>query len=220
MISKVLGGYAPLGNRRGNSRSRQARNLGMSCECTRYVVNCTTLPQPAPAASSALPICAKTPLHWLSKSDPGASMPAMKRNSPALTRAMCEYWPSGLPSASTFVILISAIVVARWFRLVARRELRTHRRDQLGAPDRFDVIGIGAGGHAAPDGCVIGDHRNDDHRRGRVGRGRAQRGEHAEAADAGHQQVEQDRVVGIVAGELQRLLAGAGELRLDVQFLG
>ena len=54
----------------------------------------------------------------------GASMPAMKRNSPALTRAMCEYWPSGLPSASTFVILISAIVVARRFGLVARRELR------------------------------------------------------------------------------------------------
>src|SRR2546422_6498776 len=109
-------------------------------------------PQPAPADFSAFSIWANTPAHCASKSSPGASMPAMKRNSPALTRAMCEYWPSGLPSASTFVILISAIVVARWFRLVARRELRTHRRDQLGAPDRFDVVGIGAGGHAAPDG--------------------------------------------------------------------
>jgi len=43
--------------------------------------------------------------------------------------------------------------------------------------------------------------------------------EHAQAADPRHQQIEQDRVVGVVAGEPQRLLAGAGELRLDVDSL-
>jgi hypothetical protein len=39
-------------------------------------------------------------------------------------------------------------------------------------------------------------------------------------AHARHQQVEEDRVVGVVAGELERLLAGAGELRLDVELVG
>jgi hypothetical protein len=41
------------------------------------VVNCTTLPQPAPAARNAISICRKTPPHCASKSAPGASMPAM-----------------------------------------------------------------------------------------------------------------------------------------------
>ena len=48
-MSRVLGGYLPSAKSFGNSRRRQAMNLGMSCECTRYVVNCATLPQPAPA---------------------------------------------------------------------------------------------------------------------------------------------------------------------------
>jgi hypothetical protein len=38
-ISSVLGGYLPSGNMFGNSRNRNAMNFGMSCECTRYVVN-------------------------------------------------------------------------------------------------------------------------------------------------------------------------------------
>ena len=38
-IRSVFGGYLPSGNIFGNSRNRNAMNLGMSCECTRYVVN-------------------------------------------------------------------------------------------------------------------------------------------------------------------------------------
>ena len=34
-IRSVFGGYWPFGNRRGNSRRRNAMNCAMSCECTR-----------------------------------------------------------------------------------------------------------------------------------------------------------------------------------------
>src|SRR5258706_9327039 len=135
------------------------------------------LPQPAPADLSASPICAKTPLHCASKSAPGASIPAMKRYSAALTRVTCEYWPSGLPTASTFVILMSAIVFPWWFRLVARRELRLDGGGQLGAPDRLDMIGIRARRHAARDGFVVGHHGDDDPPGRRVRPSSADRGE-------------------------------------------
>src|SRR5258708_33669183 len=121
------------------------------------------LTQPAPADLSASLICAKTPPHCASKSAPGASIPAMKRYSAALTRVTCEYWPSGLPRASTFVILMSAIVFPWWFRLVARRELRLDGGDQLRAPDRLHMIGIRARRPAARDGFVGGHPRDDDH---------------------------------------------------------
>src|SRR5258706_9978297 len=149
------------------------------------------LPQPAPADLSASPICAKTPLHCASKSAPGASIPAMKRYSAALTRVTCEYWPSGLPRASTFVILMSAIVFPWWFRLVARRELRSDRRDQLGAAYRLHVIGVPTRGHAAVQGGLVRHHRADDHGGRGVRRSSADRGEHADAADARHQEIEQ-----------------------------
>jgi hypothetical protein len=38
-MRSVFGGYFPFGNIFGNSRRRNAMNLGMSCEWTRYVVN-------------------------------------------------------------------------------------------------------------------------------------------------------------------------------------
>src|SRR5260221_3391825 len=116
------------------------------------------LPQPASADLSASPICAKTPLHCASKSAPGASIPAMNRYSAALTRVTCEYWPSGLPKASTFVILMSAIGFPWWFRLVSRRELRLDRCHQLGAPDRLHMIGIRAGRHVARHPVIVGHH--------------------------------------------------------------
>src|SRR5258707_5280823 len=119
------------------------------------------LPQPASADLSASPICAKTPLHCASKSAPGASIPAMNRYSAALTRVTCEYWPSGLPRASTFVILMSAIVFPWWFRLVARRELRLDGGDQLGAADPLHMIGLGAGRPAARDRFVAGNPGHD-----------------------------------------------------------
>src|SRR5260221_5017303 len=140
------------------------------------------LPQPAAGDLSASPICAQTPLHCASKSAPGASIPAMNRYSAALTRVTCEYWPSGLPRASTFVILMSAIVFPWWFRLVARRELRLDGGDQLGAPDRLHMIGIRAGRHAARDGFVVGHHGDDDHRGPGGRRSSADPGGHAHAA--------------------------------------
>src|SRR5260221_12480046 len=141
------------------------------------------VPQPASADLHASPIDAKTPLHCASQSAPGASIPAMKRYSAALTRVTCEYWPSGLPRASTFVILMSAIVFPWWFRLVARRELRLGGGDQLGAPARLHMIGIRAGRHAARGGFVVGHHGDDDHRGRGVRRSCADRGEHADPAD-------------------------------------
>jgi hypothetical protein len=38
-MRSVFGGYFPSGNIFGNSRRRNAMNLGISCEWTRYVVN-------------------------------------------------------------------------------------------------------------------------------------------------------------------------------------
>src|SRR2546421_11910901 len=107
----------------------------------------------------------------------------MKRYSAALTRVTCEYCPSGLPSASMFPILISAIVFPWWFRLVARRELRLDGREEFGAADRLHVVGAGAGRHAARHGFIVGNHRDDDHRGRGVRRSGADRGEHADAAD-------------------------------------
>src|SRR5260221_13082812 len=120
------------------------------------------LPQPVPADLSASPICAKTPLHCASKSAPGASIPAMYRYSAALTRVTCEYWPSGLPRASTFGILMSAIVFPWWFRLVARRRLRSDRPDQLGAAYRLHGIGVPTPGHAAGQGGLRPPHQDQD----------------------------------------------------------
>src|SRR5215510_10081548 len=93
-------------------------NLGMSCECTRYVVNCTMLPQPAPTDFSAASMFAKVCTHWASKlstptilpSRSTPTWPAMKTNSDAFTRVRCEYCPNGLPSASGLRILMSAIL--------------------------------------------------------------------------------------------------------------
>src|SRR5262249_15823349 len=53
-----------------------------------------------------------TPTGLPSRSTP--TWPAMNRYSDALTRVMCEYWPSGLPSASGLTILMSAMSVSLW----------------------------------------------------------------------------------------------------------
>src|SRR5260221_13924359 len=126
------------------------------------------LPQPAPADLSASLICAKTPPHCASKSAPGASIPAMKRYSAALTRVTCEYWPSGLPRASTFVILMAAIVFPWRFRLVARRELRLYGGDQLGAPGRLHMIGSRPGPPPTRGRFVLRHPRKDGPRGPRV----------------------------------------------------
>src|SRR5256885_17182077 len=60
----------------------------------------------------------------------------MKRNSDALTRVMCEYWPSGRASVSGFPILISAMTCPRSFD--ARRiEQIANARRQIGLGDRL-----------------------------------------------------------------------------------
>src|ERR1044072_4889480 len=95
-------------------------NFAMSCECTRYVVNSTTLPKLAPCDFSAASILAKTCRHWASKSSEPtplpprsvATCPAVNRNSDAFTRVICEYCPSGLPSASGFWMLISGMMAS------------------------------------------------------------------------------------------------------------
>jgi hypothetical protein len=60
---------------------------------------------------------AKTCPHWTSKSpDPThfpslsvATWPAINRNSDALTRVICEYWPSGFPKDGGLWMVISAM---------------------------------------------------------------------------------------------------------------
>jgi hypothetical protein len=51
-------------------------------------------------------------------------MPAIKMNSDALTRVMCEYWPSGVPSVSGLKILMSAKLLSQ---MVAGRLDAAHR---------------------------------------------------------------------------------------------
>src|SRR4029450_93668 len=79
---------------------------------------------------SAASILAKTWRHCASKlSAPTtlplrsvATWPAMNRNSDALTRASCEYWPSGLPSASGFSIVMLGMMVLAALRLDLTRK--------------------------------------------------------------------------------------------------
>src|SRR5262249_8529963 len=59
-MRSVLGGHLPWANIVGKWRLRQSMNLAMSGASTRYVVNCTTLPQPMPADCSAAAMLAKT----------------------------------------------------------------------------------------------------------------------------------------------------------------
>src|SRR6185369_6705724 len=69
---------------------------------------------------------AKTCRHCASKSSlptqaplfSAATWPAMNRNSDAFTRVICEYCPSGLPSASGLKILMSGIGLFPSIRLV------------------------------------------------------------------------------------------------------
>src|SRR4026207_1307133 len=84
----------------------------MSCECTRQLVNSTTLAKLAPCEASAAPILANTAAHCPSKSAgvlPSLSRPtcpAMNRNSEALTREMFEYGAIGLARLSGLSIWI------------------------------------------------------------------------------------------------------------------
>src|SRR5262249_49932171 len=120
----------------------------------------TTLPKAAPCELSAVAILAKTCRHCASKSSTPttrppasvASWPAMNRNSAALTRVICEYWPSGLPSPSGFWILISGIPRRRQSRRRFRPagaglELLEHlfQRRDLGLElfDALDQLRIG-----------------------------------------------------------------------------
>src|SRR5262249_23121366 len=102
---------------------------------------------------------AKVCTHCASKSSAPTSLPsftatwpAMNRNSAALTRVICEYWPSGFPSPSGFWILISAISGGRRSRRCFRPtgaglELLDHvfQRRDLGLEllHAFDQLRIG-----------------------------------------------------------------------------
>src|SRR6476659_5526828 len=66
------------------------------------------LPKPAPCDRKAAPMFAKVWTHCASKSAEvvpslaAPTCPAMKRNSDAFTRVICEYCPGGLPRLSGF----------------------------------------------------------------------------------------------------------------------
>jgi hypothetical protein len=79
------------------------------------------------------------------------------------------------------------------------------------------VVGVGPRGHAFVDRLVVRNHRYDDDRRARVRLRGADVLEHRHAADTGHQQVEQDRVVGVVLREPDGLLARPRELHFGLE---
>src|SRR4051794_33462154 len=87
-------------------------------------------------------------------------MPATNRSSPALTRVICEYWPSGLPRLCGLLMRISAKLFCGDGLL---RELAPHLVGELGAPHRLHVISVGPVGEAFADGDRIGHDGNHDH---------------------------------------------------------
>src|SRR5215472_11972401 len=64
----------------------------------------------------------KTCRHWASKSPAPtmlpslspANCPATNKNSDALTRVICEYWPMGFPRTPGFTILISGMWASQY----------------------------------------------------------------------------------------------------------
>src|SRR5579883_190832 len=169
----------------------------------------------APCDLSAASMLAKVCTHCASKSSAPitlpalstATWPAMNRYSDALTRVMCEYWPSGLPRASGFSNLISGMGSSSLRVLVGLQRLAQNLPRRLGAVEGAQgaALDLPAGGGAHELPAVGGDTVDAETLRGAVVRQLDRR-----AVRVGHQNLQVGRDGGTIAVELD--VGQAGEM--------